>query len=159
METPKKETDSNYSTMNEEDSVTHQTPDLEKQPTNTETTSPATDLYPVTDLSRGIVGWEGQDDPNNPQNFPDNKKLSLLALISAMTLVSPLASSMFSPAVTYMAAEFRETNETILSFSVSIYLLGYTVSQYLPIQTPAARKGTNKFVRSIVWSSPLGPTE
>ncbi|OJJ84473.1 uncharacterized protein ASPGLDRAFT_46372 [Aspergillus glaucus CBS 516.65] len=39
-----------------------------------------------------------------------------------MNLISPLASSMFSPAITYMAAEFKETNETRLSFSVSIYL-------------------------------------
>jgi hypothetical protein len=142
METPQKESDSNYSTVNDEDSVTHQTPDIEKQPTNSETTSPTTEQYPETDLNRGIVGWDGQDDPNNPQNFSAGKKWALLALISAMTLVSPLASSMFSPAITYMAAEFKETNETILSFSVSIYLLGYTVSLYLPIPDTSIQKHT-----------------
>lgn len=84
--------------------------------------------YPETDLSQGIVGWDSQDDPANPQNFATSKKWALLALISAFTFISPLASSMFSPAVVFMAAEFHETNETILAFSVSIYLVGYVVS-------------------------------
>lgn len=85
--------------------------------------------FPEMDLDKGIVGWEGQDDPANPQNFAPGKKWSLLALISALTIISPLASSMFAPAVSFMAEEFKVTNTTLLSFSVSIYLLGYTVSK------------------------------
>lgn len=85
-------------------------------------------LYPVTDLDKGIVGWDSQDDPANPQNFAESRKWGLLALMSSMTLVSPLASSMFAPALSNAAAELRVTNETLLSFSVTIYLLGYTVS-------------------------------
>ncbi|GAM42039.1 hypothetical protein TCE0_043f15654 [Talaromyces pinophilus] len=83
-------------------------------------------LYPVTDLDKGIVGWDSQDDPANPQNFAESRKWGLLALMSSMTLVSPLASSMFAPAVKYAAEDFKVTNETLLSFSVTIYLLGYT---------------------------------
>jgi hypothetical protein len=131
MEPPnKREEDSNYSTLNEEEGIRQQNPDLEKQPTDgtSEAATPTTPMFPETDLSRGLIGWDGQDDPKNPQNFATAKKWSLLAVISAMTLISPLASSMFAPAISYMAAEFKETNETILSFSVSIYLLGYTVS-------------------------------
>ncbi|KAF9883641.1 hypothetical protein FE257_003113 [Aspergillus nanangensis] len=81
--------------------------------------------FPETDLSKGIIGWEGQHDPENPQNFPESKKWVLLLLISAFTFISPLASSMFSPAITYMAADLGEQNETILSFTISVYLLGY----------------------------------
>ncbi|KAJ5573636.1 uncharacterized protein N7459_008063 [Penicillium hispanicum] len=91
----------------------------------------ATKRYPESDLSRGIVGWEGQDDPQNPQNFPPRQKWGLLALMSAITFVSPLASSMFSPAVSYVAVDLDVTNETILSFSVSIYLLGYAFGPLL----------------------------
>ncbi|KAJ5280623.1 Major facilitator superfamily domain general substrate transporter [Penicillium angulare] len=103
--------------------------DLEKQPTNKPITNAASalPLYPETDLSRGLVGWDGQDDPANPQNFAGSKKWALLGLISAFTFVSPLASSMFSPAVVYVGEDFNESNETILSMSVSIYLIGYTV--------------------------------
>lgn len=85
-------------------------------------------LFPVTDLDRGIVGWDGQDDPENPQNFAMGRKWGLLALMSAITFVSPLASSMFSPAVSYVAIDLDVTNETILALSVSIFLIGYTVS-------------------------------
>ena len=30
--------------------------------------------FPESDIDKGIVGWEGQDDPENPQNFPDSRK-------------------------------------------------------------------------------------
>lgn len=131
MDTLQKESISNHATLNEGDSVRNLTPDLEKQSTNqtAETSIQTKQIFPETDLSCGIVGWDGQDDPNNPQNFSPGKKWSLLALISVMTLISPLASSMFSPAISYVAVEFGVTNETILSFSVSIYILGYAVSQ------------------------------
>ena len=100
------------------------TPDLEKTTTSP---SPVGTYFPETDLSRGIVGWEGQDDPANPQNFSPAKKWGLLALMSSITFISPLASSMFSPAIGYMAQELKVTDEMLLSFSVSVFLLGYTV--------------------------------
>lgn len=135
MDGLQKESISTNATLNEGDSVRNQTPDLEKQATNqpTETSTPTKELFPETDLSRGIVGWDGQDDPNNPQNFPANKKWALLSLISIMTLISPLASSMFSPAISYVAREFKVMDQTILSFSVSIYILGYAVSPTQPL--------------------------
>ncbi|KAJ5907581.1 hypothetical protein N7495_000263 [Penicillium taxi] len=104
-------------------------PDLEKQSTLgiTEDTIATIPKYPVTDISLGIVGWESQHDPENPQNFATSKKWALLGLISAFTFISPLASSMFSPAITIVAEDFHETNETVIAFSVSIFLLGYTL--------------------------------
>ena len=84
--------------------------------------------YPITDLDKGVIGWDSQNDPENPQNFAMNRKWGLLALMSAITFVSPLASSMFSPAVSYVAVDLDVTNETILSLSVSIFLIGYAVS-------------------------------
>lgn len=115
-------------------------PDLEDQsekptspvqsPASSTTTIAA--LYPETDLDKGIIGWDGQDDPNNPQNFAPKRKWMLLALMSSFTFISPLASSMFSPAISYVAADFGVTNETLLSFSVTIFLLGYTVRTLLP---------------------------
>jgi hypothetical protein len=86
-----------------------------------------TKRFPETDLSRGIVGWDGQDDPANPQNFSSGQKWGLLALMSSITLISPLASSMFAPAASYVAADLGVTNETLLAFSITIFLLGYTV--------------------------------
>ncbi|KAL4892149.1 MFS multidrug transporter [Aspergillus ambiguus] len=93
----------------------------------TKPTNPGRPQFPETDLSQGIVGWDGQDDPSNPQNFSPGKKWGLLALMSAITFLSPLASSMFSPAVSYVGKDLNVPNETLLSFSVSIFLLGYVI--------------------------------
>lgn len=84
--------------------------------------------FPLTDLDNGIVGWDSQDDPQNPINFPRGRKWALLSLVSAITFVSPLASSMFAPAVGFMGEDFGVREELLLSFTVSVYLLGYVVS-------------------------------
>ncbi|KAL2814467.1 major facilitator superfamily domain-containing protein [Aspergillus granulosus] len=125
METPKANPQGDLATVTETGNTPTEQRDVEKQ-VDAGPTSSTAQLFPETDLDRGIIGWDGQDDPENPQNFPPGKKWGLLGLISAFTLISPLASSMFSPAVPYMAADFRETNETLISFTVSVYLLGYT---------------------------------
>jgi hypothetical protein len=139
METQKGTPDGRLSTMStiaETDNSRPEERDVEKEADSKPASNPTADkkVFPETDLSRGIVGWEGQDDPNNPQNFAPGKKWGLLGLISAFTLVSPLASSMFAPAVSYMAADFGETNQTILSFTVSVFLLGYTVCSDQPLR-------------------------
>lgn len=92
-----------------------------------ESPKPTIPSFPETNLSDGIIGWNGQDDPDNPQNFSASRKWSLVGLISVFTFISPLASSMFAPAVEFMASDFNVTSEAALSFTVSVYLLGYTV--------------------------------
>jgi len=82
---------------------------------------------PETDLDNGLVGWDGQDDPAMPLNFPQKRKWLLLGLIASITLISPLASSMFAPGVIFMDIEFHNTNTTISALSVSIFVLGYAV--------------------------------
>ncbi|KAL2817766.1 MFS multidrug transporter [Aspergillus cavernicola] len=89
------------------------------------TAMPTRPLFPESDLDKGIVGWDGQGDPDNPQNFASGRKWGLLALMSSIIFISPLASSMFSPSVAYVGNDFGVTNESLLSFSVTAYLLGY----------------------------------
>ncbi|PYI22368.1 MFS multidrug transporter [Aspergillus japonicus CBS 114.51] len=128
---------------------------LHEKPDTSSTTEDFKTLFPVTDLSRGLVGWDSQDDPANPQNFPASKKWTLLALISSITFISPLASSMFSPAIEFVAREFMVTNETLLSFSVTIFLLGFVFGPLLlaPLSEIYGRRvvlsGANWFF--VVW--------
>lgn len=82
---------------------------------------------PESDLDNGLVGWEGQDDPDMPLNFAQNRKWLLLGLLSSITLISPLASSMFAPGVIFMNREFNNTDSTISAFTVSIFVMGYAV--------------------------------
>jgi multidrug resistance protein len=82
---------------------------------------------PESDLDNGLVGWEGQDDPEMPLNFSQQRKWLLLGLLSAITLISPLASSMFAPGVIFMDEDFHNTDSTISAFTVSIFVMGYAV--------------------------------
>jgi predicted MFS family arabinose efflux permease len=85
------------------------------------------DLIPVTNLDEGIVGWEGQDDPEMPLNFPQRKKWLIVGLLSAATLLTPFASSILAPGIESLDREFGNTNSIVGAMTVSIYLLGYTV--------------------------------
>lgn len=85
------------------------------------------DVVPEMNLDEGIVGWDGQDDPTMPQNLPQSKKWLLVSLLSAITLVTPFASSILSPGIADVMAEFDETQSIVGAMTVSIYLLGYVV--------------------------------
>ncbi|KAI5781934.1 synaptic vesicle transporter [Geopyxis carbonaria] len=84
-------------------------------------------LHPLTDLSAGVIGWDSEDDPANPRNWPVQRKMSVLGLVSAITFISPLASSMFAPGVSFMNAEFHNSSTPLTSLVVSIYVLGWAI--------------------------------
>ncbi|KAL1869197.1 hypothetical protein VTK73DRAFT_3198 [Phialemonium thermophilum] len=81
----------------------------------------------TSNLDEGIVGWDSQDDPQMPLNFPTRKKWIIVGLLSAITLITPFASSILSPGIGALDKEFGNTNETVGAMTVSIYLLGYVV--------------------------------
>lgn len=85
------------------------------------------EIYPVSDLDNNLVGWDSQDDPENPRNFPSKKKSLLLGLIAAITFLSPLASSIFAPGIPFINAQFGNTSQLLGSFAVSVYVLGFAV--------------------------------
>ncbi|CZR69920.1 related to multidrug resistant protein [Phialocephala subalpina] len=73
-----------------------------------------------------IVDWE-EDDPENPLNWPSKKKWKNLWIVSSITLITPLASSMFAPGVPQLMKEFHSTNVELASFVVSVYILGFAI--------------------------------
>ncbi|KAI0599017.1 bicyclomycin resistance protein [Biscogniauxia sp. FL1348] len=77
------------------------------------------------ELDENVVWWDGPDDPENPYNWPLWRKLMNCGFISAMTFISPLASSIFAPGVPQVVAEFHSTSLEIATFVVSVYVLGY----------------------------------
>ncbi|KAA8643744.1 uncharacterized protein ATNIH1004_010518 [Aspergillus tanneri] len=85
-------------------------------------------FFPETDLSQGIVGRDGLDDPANLQNFSSARQWGLLALIS-------LIDSRISPRVEHVRSrgglrgeDLHGNDSTLLSFSVCIFPVGYTES-------------------------------
>ncbi|ROT39923.1 polyamine transporter 3 [Sodiomyces alkalinus F11] len=77
------------------------------------------------DRDPNVVAWDGPDDPENPLNWPESRKWLGLGLISAMTLVTPLGSSMFAPGIPGIMVEFGESSATVATFVVSVYVLGF----------------------------------
>lgn len=78
-----------------------------------------------------IVDWDGPNDPANPQNWSAFWKASNIVVLSAMTLITPLASSMFAPGVPELMKEFDSDSTLLATFVVSVYLLGFAFGPLL----------------------------
>ncbi|KAJ9610534.1 hypothetical protein H2200_005311 [Cladophialophora chaetospira] len=72
-----------------------------------------------------VVDWDGDDDPENPLNWPSRRKAINVALLSSLTFVTPLASSMFAPGIPGVMKDFGSSSVLLASFVVSVYLIGY----------------------------------
>ncbi|KAF2500550.1 MFS general substrate transporter [Lophium mytilinum] len=72
-----------------------------------------------------VVFWDGPDDPENPLNWSFFKKWGTVGIVSALTFLTPLASSAFAPGVPEVMAEFHSTSQLLESFMVSVYVLGF----------------------------------
>lgn len=78
-----------------------------------------------------LVWWDGDNDPENPYNWPRWQKVTNCACISALTFVTPLASSIFAPGVPQLMEDFQETNQELAAFVVSVYVLGFAFGPML----------------------------
>lgn len=78
-------------------------------------------------LDPNIVDWDGPNDPGNPMNFSTRFKVLNVGIISALTFITPLASSMFAPGIPQLMAEFHSDNDLLADFVVSVYVLGFAI--------------------------------
>ncbi|KAL8689695.1 MAG: hypothetical protein Q9218_004691 [Villophora microphyllina] len=85
------------------------------------------DIGEQTPGEQYIVSWDGPYDPANPQNWPSWRKWTAVMIVSGITFVTPLASSMFAPAIPQVASEFHNTSDALSSFAVSVYILGFGI--------------------------------
>ncbi|KAK4225132.1 major facilitator superfamily domain-containing protein [Podospora fimiseda] len=72
-----------------------------------------------------VVDWDGPNDPENPQNWPMSKRWGNVAVLSILTIITPLGSSMFAPGIPKIMLEFGSRSTTDATFLVSIYILGF----------------------------------
>ena len=78
-------------------------------------------------LTSGQVTWDGPNDPANPKNWTMKRKWAATFIISAFTFVSPVSSSMISPALTAISRDFHITNQVELELTLSIFVLAYAI--------------------------------
>ncbi|KAH6957866.1 major facilitator superfamily domain-containing protein [Ilyonectria sp. MPI-CAGE-AT-0026] len=97
------------------------------QPSHSEKpgSSQSEDQAPAITLDENIVWWDGDDDPQNPQNWTKLRKYSNCLLISLLTFIEPLASSIFTPGVPTLMRDFESSNTELAAFVVSVYVLGF----------------------------------
>ncbi|KAM3562183.1 hypothetical protein ARSEF4850_002867 [Beauveria asiatica] len=81
--------------------------------------------------TNNVVFWDGPDDPENPYNWKPWVKVFNCVLISALTFVTPLASSMFAPGVPKLMREFKSDSKELAAFCVSVYILGFAAGPML----------------------------
>jgi multidrug resistance protein len=86
---------------------------------------------PLSDLDAGVVGWDAQDDPCLPLNFKPSRKWAIVGFVSAITFLTPFASTILAPAIAQLHDELLPASAsddlTLASMPISIYLLGYAV--------------------------------
>ncbi|RSL57620.1 hypothetical protein CEP54_008227 [Fusarium duplospermum] len=85
------------------------------------------DYESVSDSQSNAVDWDGPDDPEHPFNWPKKQKVIHIGLVTFINFVLNLAATLFAPAAQNLATDFSVTNSTVLSLTVSIYLLGFAV--------------------------------
>ncbi|KAL6404531.1 putative transporter [Ilyonectria robusta] len=99
---------------------------------------------PVTSVrenDENEVWWDGPDDLENPLNWTSAQRWASIWMVSFMTFLTAFASSMFAPGVPQMAAEFGSTNPSLLSFVVSVYVLGFAFG---PLDFRSSDRSTGK---------------
>jgi hypothetical protein len=67
-----------------------------------------------------IVDWDGPEDSSNPMNWTGKAKMANTLLIIVLTLLTPLASSMFAPGVPDVLRDFNSTTPAIPELVVSV---------------------------------------
>lgn len=111
---------------------TNATKDIEKGPSwktteatpNSRRNSRAGSSFPEAD-NTNLVDWEGDDDPANPQNWTRRRKWAAIALVSAFTFMSPVASSILAPSLQAIGKDLGIENDSERSLCLSIFVLGF----------------------------------
>lgn len=88
--------------------------------------------YFTTDENTGeiLVGWYGDDDPENPYNWSFAYKLYVTWLMFLMTMTVYMGSSIVSPVIPQMA-EYFHVSEVVTALSLSLFVCGYGVGPCL----------------------------
>ena len=69
-----------------------------------------------------VVGWDGPDDPQNPQNWSRPKKFATTIFYATMTFCITFASSVFSTATVVTAAEFHVSTE-VMTLGTGLFVM------------------------------------
>lgn len=110
---------------------------------------------------RFLVGWYGDDDPDNPQNWPSWKKTLLLVGMQLLTFSMYIGSAIYTPSIPGVMEAFN-VSQTKATLGLSLYVLAYgigvrvitSLTEYLMLSASLANNVLPRFSSS-QWSCPL----
>jgi hypothetical protein len=85
------------------------------------------------------------------RNLTDFRKWCIISFIGAITFLSTLSSSMYAPGISFVSKDLHNSSQILGSWSISIFLLGYSVSNTVPPMFSSNHKSA--------WSSLPQPTK
>ncbi|KAH8899812.1 MFS multidrug transporter [Thozetella sp. PMI_491] len=93
-------------------------------------------------VDENLVTWDGPDDPTNPRNWSSSRKWMITFVTSCFTFISPVSSSMLSPALPAISKDLGIESSTVELMVVSIFVLGYAIGPLLmgPLSEVYGRK-------------------
>ncbi|KZO98541.1 MFS general substrate transporter [Calocera viscosa TUFC12733] len=77
-----------------------------------------------SDWPEDVVTFDSKTDPSNPKNWSLRRKGMATMLFGMTTMCSTFASSVFSPAVGYVSAEYGTSSEVAI-LGISLFIAGY----------------------------------
>ncbi|CAH6720090.1 fluconazole resistance protein 1 [[Candida] jaroonii] len=91
---------------------------------STETTNP--DDNTLYNNNRIIVGWDGDDDPENPKNWPIFEKSLVTFQICFLTTVVYMSSAIFTPGIESMTEDLGVTRVKA-TLPLTMFVIGYGI--------------------------------
>lgn len=76
-------------------------------------------------LDPELIVFSGFDDPADPRNWPTRTKTLAVVIASMYTLITPVLSSIISPALSDIGADFHISSPSVLAMTVSIQVLAW----------------------------------
>lgn len=131
----------------------------EKQDTTTfyenlpDTSVPAkNDGGEYTSIDPELVTWDGPDDPNNPRNWSNRQRSFQTLLIALYALISPMSSSILSPAMPEISASLGITKKVIQSLCISIMVLAWALGPLIIAPLSESDRIGRKYVLNLsIW--------
>ncbi|KAH8771129.1 putative bicyclomycin resistance protein [Diaporthe sp. PMI_573] len=78
-----------------------------------------------------VIGWNGDDDPEHPFNWPSWQIVLNCIMINLASFIAPLGSTIFAPAVPQVVREFNVHSSELAAFVVSVDVLGFAFGPLL----------------------------
>lgn len=80
-----------------------------------------------TAIDPELVAWNGPDDPKHPRNWSMKTKVFQTVIVALYTLISPMSSSVASPAMNFIAEDLNMNSAFMKSFSTSVMVLAWAI--------------------------------